>query len=93
MPRLLRKLYPTATVDRTDKTRASGNFDLFDDAHDDDKYMNNKTTEASDYIVDIREYDVPYHVRVMIDMGKSPQPSQNQLANTPQVLESVDGTL
>ncbi|GAO17735.1 hypothetical protein UVI_02033370 [Ustilaginoidea virens] len=28
-------------------------------------------TEASDHIVDMREYDVPYHVRVMIDLGKS----------------------
>ena len=24
---------------------------------------------ASDYIIDIREYDVPYHVRVAIDKG------------------------
>lgn len=26
-------------------------------------------SDASDFIVDIREYDVPYHVRVMIDLG------------------------
>lgn len=32
--------------------------------------MTNAYADASDYIVDIREYDVPYHVRVMIDMGK-----------------------
>lgn len=25
--------------------------------------------QASDFIVDIREYDVPYHVRVSIDKG------------------------
>lgn len=25
--------------------------------------------QASDFIVDIREYDVPYHVRVCIDKG------------------------
>jgi DNA polymerase epsilon subunit 1 len=25
--------------------------------------------EASDFIIDIREYDVPYHVRVAIDKG------------------------
>lgn len=25
---------------------------------------------ASDFIVDIREYDVPYHVRVAIDKGE-----------------------
>ncbi len=34
--------------------------------------MNNSFADASDYIVDIREYDVPYHVRVMIDLGKCP---------------------
>ena len=28
------------------------------------------TIDASDFIVDIREYDVPYHVRVAIDKGK-----------------------
>ena len=27
--------------------------------------------DASDYIVDIREYDVPYHVRVAIDKGRT----------------------
>jgi len=26
-------------------------------------------TEACDFIIDIREYDVPYHVRVAIDQG------------------------
>lgn len=26
-------------------------------------------TNASDFIIDIREYDVPYHVRVAIDKG------------------------
>lgn len=30
----------------------------------------NRTADASDYIVDIREYDVPYHVRVAIDKGQ-----------------------
>jgi DNA polymerase elongation subunit (family B) len=25
--------------------------------------------DASDFIIDIREYDVPYHVRVAIDKG------------------------
>ena len=28
--------------------------------------------EACDYIIDIREYDVPYHVRVSIDQGRYP---------------------
>lgn len=32
--------------------------------------MNTAISDASDFIVDIREYDVPYHVRVMIDLGK-----------------------
>ncbi|KAL8927136.1 MAG: hypothetical protein Q9208_002520 [Pyrenodesmia sp. 3 TL-2023] len=41
-------------------------FDLFDGERD---YVeqNGRIADASDYIVDIREYDVPYHVRVAID--------------------------
>lgn len=42
-------------------------FDLFDDEQLDAK--NNAFVDASDFIVDIREYDVPYHVRVAIDKG------------------------
>jgi DNA polymerase epsilon subunit 1 len=49
----------------------NGDFDLFDDSREDTKLMNS-ATDASDFIVDIREYDVPYHVRVMIDLGMSP---------------------
>lgn len=56
----------------SDFCSANGNFDLFDDdLRDDDRATNNSFADASDYIVDIREYDVPYHVRVMIDMGES----------------------
>jgi DNA polymerase epsilon subunit 1 len=48
----------------------SGNasIDFFD--NDDYEYEKRTTTtiDASDFIVDIREYDVPYHVRVAIDM-------------------------
>lgn len=48
----------------------NGNFDLFDDdTRVDDRRGNASITDASDFIVDIREYDVPYHVRVMIDKG------------------------
>ncbi|KAK4186960.1 putative DNA polymerase epsilon catalytic subunit A [Podospora australis] len=47
----------------------NGNFDLFDDDSRNDERRNNASfAEASDFIVDIREYDVPYHVRVMIDL-------------------------
>lgn len=47
----------------------SGDFDLFDnDLRDDERNASNSISEASDFIVDIREYDVPYHVRVMIDL-------------------------
>ncbi|KAL7918761.1 DUF1744 domain-containing protein [Trichoderma austrokoningii] len=47
----------------------SGDFDLFDnDLRDDERNTSNSISEASDFIVDIREYDVPYHVRVMIDL-------------------------
>ncbi|KAK4234746.1 hypothetical protein C8A03DRAFT_37446 [Achaetomium macrosporum] len=49
---------------------ANGNFDLFDeDPRTDDRRNNASFAEASDFIVDIREYDVPYHVRVMIDLN------------------------
>jgi DNA polymerase elongation subunit (family B) len=56
--------------------RANGNFDLFDDdGQTNDRRANPSIAEASDFIVDIREYDVPYHVRVMIDLGRpSPEP-------------------
>ncbi|KZZ92517.1 DNA polymerase epsilon [Moelleriella libera RCEF 2490] len=47
---------------------ASGSFDLFDDDARIDERANAPFAEASDFIVDIREYDVPYHVRVMIDL-------------------------
>jgi hypothetical protein len=30
-----------------------------------------KTTDPRDMILDIREYDVPYHLRVAIDLGQS----------------------
>lgn len=61
---------------RTDRDlRANGDFDLFDDSRDGERFMN-KAVDASDYIVDIREYDVPYHVRVMIDLSQcSPEDS------------------
>lgn len=47
---------------------ANAGFDIFDDDYD---YERRPTTtlDASDLIVDIREYDVPYHVRVAIDKG------------------------
>ncbi|KAI0475242.1 DNA polymerase epsilon [Xylariaceae sp. FL0804] len=48
---------------------AQAGFDLFDDSRDDDKRHNASFSDASDFLVDIREYDVPYHVRVMIDMN------------------------
>ncbi|KAF8541905.1 DNA polymerase family B [Trichophaea hybrida] len=45
---------------------ATAGYDFLDDGND----LRNKPTVAGDlseYIVDIREYDVPYHVRVAID--------------------------
>ncbi|KAE9369892.1 DUF1744-domain-containing protein [Stipitochalara longipes BDJ] len=47
---------------------ANAGFDLFDDERDDDRRLNVSVADASDFIVDIREFDVPYHVRVMIDL-------------------------
>tara|TARA_R110002003_G_scaffold702_2_gene21088 strand:- start:4641 stop:10763 length:6123 start_codon:yes stop_codon:yes gene_type:complete len=50
------------------KSRGSTGIDFFD--NDDYDYEKRVTTtiDASDFIVDIREYDVPYHVRVAIDI-------------------------
>lgn len=45
---------------------ASAGFDIFDDAEDDRK-RTGASMDPTDHIVDIREYDVPYHVRVAID--------------------------
>ncbi|KAF2400087.1 DNA polymerase epsilon, catalytic subunit A/POL2 [Trichodelitschia bisporula] len=45
---------------------AHAGFDIFDEEEQDDK-RHNGVLDASDFIVDIREYDVPYHVRVAID--------------------------
>ncbi|KAJ6115701.1 DNA polymerase epsilon catalytic subunit A [Penicillium sp. IBT 18751x] len=45
---------------------ATTGFDLFDDEILNEQRPN-ANTQASDFIVDIREYDVPYHVRVCID--------------------------
>ncbi|KAK5173171.1 DNA polymerase epsilon catalytic subunit [Saxophila tyrrhenica] len=46
---------------------ANAGFDMFDE---DNEIETRRTTiaDASDNIVDIREYDVPYHVRVAIDL-------------------------
>lgn len=49
---------------------ANAGFDIFDEDEDYDKRPN-AAIDASDFIVDIREYDVPYHVRVAIDKGMS----------------------
>ncbi|KAL2014116.1 hypothetical protein VTN00DRAFT_1641 [Thermoascus crustaceus] len=45
---------------------ANAGFDLFDEDLMNDTRPNGNVN-ASDFIVDIREYDVPYHVRVAID--------------------------
>jgi DNA polymerase epsilon subunit 1 len=50
---------------------ANAGFDLFDDERDDERRLNASVADASDFIVDIREWDVPYHVRVMIDQSMS----------------------
>lgn len=48
---------------------ANAGFDLFDDELINEKRLNGNL-HASDYITDIREYDVPYHVRVAVDKGQ-----------------------
>jgi hypothetical protein len=51
-----------------DCASANAGFDIFDDDQEYEKRPNG-FVDASDFIVDIREYDVPYHVRVSIDLG------------------------
>lgn len=58
---------------------ASAGFDLFDDERDDEKRLNASVADASDYIMDIREWDVPYHVRVMIDQSEPSGTKVNEL--------------
>lgn len=48
---------------------ATAGIDLFDDEIINEQRPNSNL-QASDFIVDIREYDVPYHVRVCIDKGQ-----------------------
>lgn len=54
------------------RNSASAGFDLFDDERDDEKRLNASVADASTFIMDIREWDVPYHVRVMIDQSGLP---------------------
>ena len=54
-------------VEYADYDSANAGFDIFDE-QDYDKRQDG-FVDASDFIVDIREYDVPYHVRVAIDKG------------------------
>jgi len=49
---------------------STAGFDIFDDDYDYDRRPT-ATTDANNFILDIREYDVPYHVRVAIDKGAS----------------------
>ena len=51
----------------TDSRSTNAGVDLFDDDERRDDLRTNGIADASDYIVDIREYDVPYHVRLAID--------------------------
>ncbi|KAF2717231.1 DUF1744-domain-containing protein [Polychaeton citri CBS 116435] len=48
---------------------ANAGFDMFDEDFQDQGRRTTSIRDASDYILDIREYDVPYHVRVSIDLG------------------------
>ena len=59
---------------------ANVGIDFYDDARDNETRPNG-ITDASNYIVDIREYDVPYHVRVAIDKGMKPMSSDRLIPN------------
>ncbi|KAI9860198.1 MAG: DNA polymerase epsilon catalytic subunit [Trichoglossum hirsutum] len=56
----------TAMDTYAEVSSSTSGFDIFDELRENDK-RSNAIADASDYIVDIREYDVPYHVRVAID--------------------------
>lgn len=60
---------------------ASAGFDLFDDSRENDKRLNTTIADGSDFIVDVREFDVPYHVRVTIDRGNTVFSRSNFPAN------------
>ncbi|KAK8221933.1 DNA polymerase epsilon catalytic subunit [Zalaria obscura] len=47
---------------------ANAGIDMFDDDLIEDSKRTGSIMDASDFIVDMREYDVPYHVRVAIDV-------------------------
>jgi hypothetical protein len=63
-------LLPQVRKRCADEGSANAGFDLFDDSRDENKRLNVNVVDAIDFIVDIREWDVPYHVRVLIDKGK-----------------------
>lgn len=58
---------------------ANSGFDFLDDGRD---RKTAATVDVSDYIIDIREYDVPYHVRVAIDLSKILDPHIEKNPNT-----------
>lgn len=51
-------------MDTYAETVSAAAFNVFDET----AHKGNPVLDASDFIVDIREYDVPYHVRVTIDL-------------------------
>ena len=70
MPKLLGAFPQSYKCDQWLNTgSASAGFDIFDDQERDYDTRPIATIDASDFILDIREYDVPYHVRVAIDKG------------------------
>ncbi len=50
------------------ESSTNAGFDFYEDRRNNDLRPKG-IADASDFIVDIREYDVPYHVRVAIDKG------------------------
>lgn len=57
---------PLRVLNAYSSRSTNAGFDIFDDDYDYDRRPT-ATIDASDFILDIREYDVPYHVRVAID--------------------------
>lgn len=53
----------------TKLSSVNAGFDLYEDEQENDSRRNGRA-DASDFIVDMREYDVPYHVRISIDKSQ-----------------------
>ena len=64
------RLYAEIILLPADCESANVGFNLYDEEQS-HGIRPDTISDASDFVVDIREYDVPYHVRVAIDKGSA----------------------